>query len=180
MSRSYFFSFPNAPPLHGKSSPSSSLIAATANGRANTATSSTVPASDTMYTNMANLQQTMLLQQRMFLQALCQQNALTAKNGTNGTTTDTTADIKHFIPPSLSQYRFVSGQQVCFIRCHCRCFFYTIHFYYFFLSFTSDLLENLKWKLRLLFPFKIGIHAYNPTAAKRGPHGMESKTSSGW
>lgn len=66
-----------------------------------------------MYTNMANLQQTMLLQQRMFLQALCQQNSL-VKNGSTTTNADTNNDSskKHFIAPSLSQYRFVSGQQV--------------------------------------------------------------------
>lgn len=67
---------------------------------------------DTMYTNLANLQQTMLLQQRMFLQALCQQNSIvkTANPTNNGANND--ASKKHFIAPSLSQYRFVSGQQV--------------------------------------------------------------------
>lgn len=69
------------------------------------------PGADTMYTNMANLQQTMLLQQRMFLQALCQQNTL--GKSTTTTTADTNTNTnKKFIAPSLSQYRFVSGQQV--------------------------------------------------------------------
>lgn len=74
--------------------------------------SNPVASGDTMYTNMANLQQTMLLQQRMFLQALCQQNTL----GKTATPTTTDANNvpkqKQFIAPSLSQYRFVSGQQV--------------------------------------------------------------------
>lgn len=81
---------------------------------------------DTMYTNLANLQQTMLLQQRMFLQALCQQNSLVKNVNQSATTAPNAATIagttsagvnndaakKHFIAPSLSQYRFVSGQQV--------------------------------------------------------------------
>lgn len=68
----------------------------------------------------------MLLQQRMFLQALCQQNSLvknvnqnasTAPGPAAATAAPTTgvnndATKKHFIAPSLSQYRFVSGQQV--------------------------------------------------------------------
>lgn len=66
-----------------------------------------------MYTNMANLQQTMLLQQRLFLQALCQQNTL-VKTSTPTSANDPNIDAKHkqYIAPSLSQYRFVSGQQV--------------------------------------------------------------------
>lgn len=66
----------------------------------------------------------MLLQQRMFLQALCQQNSLVKNVNQNttpaaGTAAATAAGAhndaaakKHFIAPSLSQYRFVSGQQV--------------------------------------------------------------------
>lgn len=50
---------------------------------------------DTMYTNLANLQQTMLLQQKLFRQALMQ-----------------STDNKHFTAPNLSQYQFVSSQQV--------------------------------------------------------------------
>lgn len=85
-----------------------------------------VTGGDTMYTNLANLQQTMLLQQRMFLQALCQQNSLVKNVNQSATTAGNTASTgtapstgvnndaakKHFIAPSLSQYRFVSGQQV--------------------------------------------------------------------
>lgn len=54
--------------------------------------------SDTMYTNAANLQQTMLLQQQLLRQAL----------GQNPDNTKTSYTI-----PNLSQYRFVSSQQVC-------------------------------------------------------------------
>lgn len=74
----------------------------------------TIPAATTMYTNMANLQQTMLLQQRLFLQALCQNRPVTTSSSSvNGTTTVTNSNKNHFTAPSLSQYRFVSGQQVC-------------------------------------------------------------------
>ncbi|KAG4067623.1 hypothetical protein HA402_005395 [Bradysia odoriphaga] len=55
-----------------------------------------IPA-DTMYTNFANLQQTMLLQQRLFRQALIRQNS--------------SVSAKNYTAPSLSQYQFVSGQQ---------------------------------------------------------------------
>lgn len=51
-----------------------------------------------MYTNFANLQQTMLLQQRLFRQALIRQNS--------------SVSAKNYTAPSLSQYQFVSGQQV--------------------------------------------------------------------
>lgn len=60
--------------------------------------------SDTMYTNVANLQQTMLLQQQLFRQALGHQS--TAEIAMKPTPSFTT--------PSLSQYQFVSGQQVSF------------------------------------------------------------------
>lgn len=80
----------------------------------------TMPAADTMYTNMANLQQTMLLQQRLFLQALCQNSQMTSPSATgnsaNVTTAKDDANKKHFTAPSLSQYRFVSGQQVRFVQ----------------------------------------------------------------
>lgn len=65
-----------------------------------------------MYTNMANLQQTMLLQQRMFLQALCQRNSIVKNTNQASNEANNDAAKKHFIAPSLSQYRFVSGQQV--------------------------------------------------------------------
>lgn len=54
-----------------------------------------------MYTNMANLHQTMLLQQKLFRQAMVQQNTMT--------------NPKHYTAPNLSQYQFVSGQQVSLI-----------------------------------------------------------------
>ncbi|KAJ6641247.1 E3 ubiquitin-protein ligase PDZRN3 [Pseudolycoriella hygida] len=57
----------------------------------------TIPA-DTMYTNFANLQQTMLLQQRLFRQALIRKNS--------------NVSAKNYTAPSLSQYQFVSGQQL--------------------------------------------------------------------
>lgn len=57
--------------------------------------------SDTMYTNVANLQQTMLLQQQLFRQALVAQNPEMAN----------TRPTTSFTSPSLSQYQFVSGSQ---------------------------------------------------------------------
>lgn len=57
--------------------------------------------SDTMYTNVANLHQTMLLQQQLFRQALVQQTQTLAAKPTTSFTT-----------PSLSQYNFVRRQQV--------------------------------------------------------------------
>ncbi|XP_055302284.1 slo-interacting protein 1 [Sitodiplosis mosellana] len=66
---------------------------------------------ETMYTNLANLQQTMLLQQRMFLQALCQQNSIVKNTNQKNNEANNDPTQKHFIAPSLSQYRFVSGQQ---------------------------------------------------------------------
>lgn len=53
---------------------------------------------ETMYTNKANLQQTMLLQQKLFRQALLQQNQPTIRT--------------RFTAPNLNQYYFVSGQEV--------------------------------------------------------------------
>ncbi|XP_060537378.1 PDZ domain-containing protein 4 isoform X2 [Cylas formicarius] len=57
--------------------------------------------SDTMYTNVANLQQTMLLQQQLFRQALVHQNP---EFSTKPTTS--------FTAPSLTQYQFVTGSHV--------------------------------------------------------------------
>ncbi|KAL1493276.1 hypothetical protein ABEB36_011360 [Hypothenemus hampei] len=57
--------------------------------------------SDTMYTNVANLQQTMMLQQQLFRQAMFAQN--TEMANMRPTTS--------FTSPSLSQYQFVSGAQ---------------------------------------------------------------------
>lgn len=60
--------------------------------------------SDTMYTNVANLQQTMLLQQQLFRQALGHQTSIV-----------TTKPTTSFTTPSLSQYNFVRRQQVRFM-----------------------------------------------------------------
>ncbi|XP_030756114.1 PDZ domain-containing RING finger protein 4 [Sitophilus oryzae] len=57
--------------------------------------------SDTMYTNVANLQQTILLQQQLFRQALVAQNSEVVS----------TRPTTSFTSPSLSQYQFVSGSQ---------------------------------------------------------------------
>ncbi|KAF5270812.1 hypothetical protein FQA39_LY08329 [Lamprigera yunnana] len=56
--------------------------------------------SDTMYTNVANLQQTILLQQQLFRQALGKQSSGTICKPTTSFTT-----------PTLSQYQFVNCQQ---------------------------------------------------------------------
>ncbi|XP_068916578.1 PDZ domain-containing protein 4-like [Tenebrio molitor] len=53
-----------------------------------------------MYTNVANLQQTMLLQQQLFRQAVVQNTVDVASKPTTS-----------FTSPSLSQYQFVSGSQ---------------------------------------------------------------------
>lgn len=81
-------------------SPSSPTI----NNVNNTAPRTTINpalASDTMYTNVANLQQTMMLQQQLFRQALGQ----TAEFPITRPTTS-------FTSPSLSQYQF-NGSQTC-------------------------------------------------------------------
>ncbi|XP_076262716.1 SLo interacting protein 1 isoform X2 [Rhynchophorus ferrugineus] len=57
--------------------------------------------SDTMYTNAANLQQTILLQQQLFRQARVAQNYDVVN----------TRPTTSFTSPSLSQYQFVSGSQ---------------------------------------------------------------------
>lgn len=61
---------------------------------------SQIPPDATMYTNVANLEQTMLLQQKLFRQALTRQSsaAVTVR--------------PHFTAPNLSQYHFVSSQEV--------------------------------------------------------------------
>lgn len=61
------------------------------------------PTDSTMYTNIANLQQTMLLQQRLFRQALIRQKSSPGSGG---------SQHKNFTAPSLSQYQFVGSQQV--------------------------------------------------------------------
>lgn len=77
-------------------------------GTTNVTGSTTLPA-DTMYTNVANLQQTMMLQQQLFKQAL---------NRKNFTTRDTVGTRKskshgNFQAPNLTQYQFIGSQQVC-------------------------------------------------------------------
>lgn len=71
----------------------------------NDPSASTLPNAETMYTNMANLQQTMLLQQRLFRQAMAgrQQSVVPDPHAISQT--------NKFTAPSLSQYQFVSGQQ---------------------------------------------------------------------
>ncbi|XP_012280813.1 PDZ domain-containing protein 4 [Orussus abietinus] len=67
----------------------------------------TLPA-DTMYTNVANLQQTMLLQQQLFKQALNRRNVTTREPGTRKSKSH-----GNFQAPNLTQYQFVGSQQVC-------------------------------------------------------------------
>lgn len=68
-----------------------------------------IPA-DTMYTNVANLQQTMLLQQQLFRQALNRQG--TSKEQRFEYRDVAMKPTTSFTAPSLTQYRFVSSQQV--------------------------------------------------------------------
>lgn len=75
-----------------------------------------LPPGETMYTNMANLQQTMLLQQQLFLHALSQNNTLCQSAIQTADQAEADATRRHFNAPSLSQYRFVSGQQVAKTR----------------------------------------------------------------
>lgn len=75
----------------------------------NIGANTTLPA-DTMYTNVANLEQTIILQQQLFKQAL---------NRKNLTTRDTTGSARkskshgNFQAPNLTQYQFIGSQQVC-------------------------------------------------------------------
>lgn len=59
--------------------------------------------SNTMYTNAANLEQTMLLQQQLFKEALNRRNHNEKKTKSHG----------EFQAPNLAQYQFVGSQQVC-------------------------------------------------------------------
>ncbi|XP_076619426.1 SLo interacting protein 1 isoform X1 [Colletes latitarsis] len=88
---------------------------------ATNATTAVLPA-DTMYTNMANLQQTMLLQQQLFKQALNRRNLTTSTTATiaaaspRETTAGTAKKSKshgNFQAPNLTRYQFVGSQQVC-------------------------------------------------------------------
>lgn len=63
--------------------------------------------SNTMYTNVANLQQTMLLQQQLFRQALIQQRLPPTSNS---------LPCPQFTAPNLSQYHFVSSQEVSSVK----------------------------------------------------------------
>ncbi|KZC12622.1 PDZ domain-containing protein 4 [Dufourea novaeangliae] len=79
----------------------------------------TLPA-DTMYTNMANLQQTMLLQQQLFKQALSRRNLTTVvpaspKETVAAPTPAAKKSKSHgnFQAPNLTRYQFVGSQQVC-------------------------------------------------------------------
>ncbi|XP_054000218.1 PDZ domain-containing protein 4 isoform X1 [Hylaeus anthracinus] len=75
---------------------------------------------DTMYTNMANLHQTMLLQQQLFKQALSRRNLTTSTTTTiaapSPKETSTAKKSKshgNFQAPNLTRYQFVGSQQVC-------------------------------------------------------------------
>ncbi|XP_070158430.1 PDZ domain-containing RING finger protein 4 isoform X1 [Polyergus mexicanus] len=71
----------------------------------------TLPA-DTMYTNVANLQQTMMLQQQLFKQALNRKNFTTSKETSAGGARKSKSH-GNFQAPNLTQYQFVGSQQVC-------------------------------------------------------------------
>lgn len=63
---------------------------------------------DTMYTNVANLQQTMILQQQLFKQALSRRSISTKE-----TSTRKSKSQGNFQAPNLAQYQFIGSQQVC-------------------------------------------------------------------
>ncbi|XP_012221129.1 E3 ubiquitin-protein ligase PDZRN3-B [Linepithema humile] len=71
----------------------------------------TLPA-DTMYTNVANLQQTMMLQQQLFKQALNRKNLTTGRETLTGGARKSKSH-SNFQAPNLTQYQFVGSQQVC-------------------------------------------------------------------
>ncbi|XP_076394492.1 SLo interacting protein 1 isoform X2 [Megachile rotundata] len=72
----------------------------------------TLPA-DTMYTNMANLQQTMLLQQQLFKRALDRRNSTVVALRDNGGTAKKSRSHGNFQAPNLTRYQFIGSQQVC-------------------------------------------------------------------
>lgn len=80
--------------------------------RDNNSSTSTLLA-DTMYTNVANLQQTMIFQQQLFKQALTKKNIATKEASTGG---KKSKSQRHFQAPSLSQYQFIGSQQVCTVN----------------------------------------------------------------
>lgn len=78
-----------------------------------------------MYTNVANLQQTMLLQQQLFRQALTQQQQQShylslqkqqqeQQISSSQQNLHTMHTCPQFTAPNLSQYHFVSSQEVNF------------------------------------------------------------------
>ena len=69
-------------------------------------------AADTMYTNVANLQQTMMLQQQLFKQALNRKNLMTSKEMFTSSMKKPKS-YGNFQAPNLTQYQFVGSQQVC-------------------------------------------------------------------
>ena len=74
----------------------------------NSSGSATLPA-DTMYTNVANLQQTIMIQQQLFKQALNRKNYTTRETGG----TRKSKSHGNFQAPNLTKYQFVGSQQVC-------------------------------------------------------------------
>ncbi|KYQ50692.1 PDZ domain-containing RING finger protein 4 [Trachymyrmex zeteki] len=68
-------------------------------------------AADTVYTNVANLQQTMMLQQQLFKQALNHKNFTSKEMFTSGARKP--KSYGNFQAPNLTQYQFVGSQQVC-------------------------------------------------------------------
>ncbi|XP_029043187.2 PDZ domain-containing protein 4 [Osmia bicornis bicornis] len=77
-----------------------------------TTTTTTLPA-DTMYTNMANLQQTMLLQQQLFKRALDRRNSTIVGIRDSGGTAKKSKSHGNFQAPNLTRYQFIGSQQVC-------------------------------------------------------------------
>lgn len=63
-----------------------------------------------MYTNVANLQQTMMLQQQLFKQALNRKSFTTTKEPTSARKSKSHGN---FQAPNLTQYQFIGSQQVC-------------------------------------------------------------------
>lgn len=72
-----------------------------------------LPADATMYTNMANLQQTMLLQQQLFKQALDRRNSIAGSKEISSGTAKKSKSHGNFQAPNLTRYQFVGSQQVC-------------------------------------------------------------------
>ncbi|KYN02869.1 PDZ domain-containing protein 4 [Cyphomyrmex costatus] len=68
-------------------------------------------AANTMYTNVANLQQTMMLQQQLFKQALNRKNFTSKEISTSSAKKP--KSYGNFQAPNLTQYQFIGSQQVC-------------------------------------------------------------------